>query len=411
MTWLDAVLSALDALRLHKLRSALTMLGLVIGVAAVIAMMAVGAGAREVIIAQIRSLGSNLLVVIPGNITHAGVRLGTGASPTLSDEDAAAITADVPAVQVTAPFISSKAQVIAGNVNWATTLQMIDPGWLEARDWALEQGRLFGSDELARGAQVALLGRTVANTLFPDNDADPVGQTIRIGKVPFQVIGTMARKGQSGFGQDQDDMLLIPLATGQRLGGRNQVKSHSVGAVYIKVRDGENLTDVQDDVTALLRQRHRLQSFQDDDFSVRNLTDLTAAKEASASTLSLLLAAVASVSLGVGGIGIMNIMLVSVTERTREIGIRLALGARRFDLLRQFLLEAVTLTIIGGTVGVLGGLAAAYVISQVAGWPLLVEPSSVLLAVLVSGLIGIFFGWWPAMRAAGLDPINALRNS
>jgi putative ABC transport system permease protein len=411
MTWLDAVLSALDALRLHKLRSALTMLGLVIGVTAVIAMMAVGAGAREQIIAQIRSLGSNLLVVIPGNITQAGVRLGTGASPTLSNEDAAAITADVPAVQVTAPFISAKAQVIAGNANWATTLHMIDPGWLEARDWALEQGRLFGSDELAQGAQVALLGRTVANTLFPDNDADPVGQTIRIGKVPFQVIGTMARKGQSGFGQDQDDMLLIPLATGQRLGGRNQVKSHSVGAVYIKVRDGENLTDVQDDVTALLRQRHRLQSFQDDDFSVRNLTDLTAAKEASASTLSLLLAAVASVSLGVGGIGIMNIMLVSVTERTREIGIRLALGARRFDLLRQFLLEAVTLTIIGGTVGVLGGLAAAYVISQVAGWPLLVEPSSVLLAVLVSGLIGIFFGWWPAMRAAGLDPINALRNS
>jgi putative ABC transport system permease protein len=411
MTWLDAVLSALDALRLHKLRSALTMLGLVIGVTAVIAMMAVGAGAREQIIAQIRSLGSNLLVVIPGNITQAGVRLGTGASPTLSNEDAAAITADVPAVQVTAPFISAKAQVIAGNANWATTLHMIDPGWLEARDWALEQGRLFGSDELAQGAQVALLGRTVANTLFPDNDADPVGQTIRIGKVPFQVIGTMARKGQSGFGQDQDDMLLIPLATGQRLGGRNQVKSHSVGAVYIKVRDGENLTDVQDDVTALLRQRHRLQSFQDDDFSVRNLTDLTAAKEASASTLSLLLAAVASVSLGVGGIGIMNIMLVSVTERTREIGIRLALGARRFDLLRQFLLEAVTLTIIGGTVGVLGGLAAAYVISKMASWPLLVEPSSVLLAVLVSGLIGIFFGWWPAMRAAGLDPIDALRHS
>jgi putative ABC transport system permease protein len=411
MTWLDAVLSALDALRLHKLRSALTMLGLVIGVAAVIAMMAVGAGAREQIIAQIRSLGSNLLVVIPGNITQAGVRLGTGASPTLSDEDAAAITTDVPAVQVTAPFISSKAQVIAGNVNWATTLHMIDPGWLEARDWALEQGRLFGSDELARGAQVALLGRTVANTLFPDNDADPVGQTIRIGKVPFQVIGTMARKGQSGFGQDQDDMLLIPLTTGQRLGGRNQVKSHSVGAVYVKVRDGENLTDAQDDVADLLRQRHRLQSSQDDDFSVRNLADLTAAKEASASTLSLLLAAVASVSLGVGGIGIMNIMLVSVTERTREIGIRLALGARGFDILRQFLLEAVTLTIIGGTVGVLGGLAAAYVISQVAGWPLLVEPSSVLMAVLVSGLIGIFFGWWPAMRAAGLDPIDALRHS
>jgi putative ABC transport system permease protein len=238
-----------------------------------------------------------------------------------------------------------------------------------------------------------------------------VGQTIRVGKVPFFVIGTMAKKGQSAFGQDQDDMLLTPLATGQRLVGRNQVKSHSVGAVYVKVRDGESLADVQDEVTSLLRQRHRLQSFQDDDFSVRNLADLTAAREASASTLSLLLAAVAGVSLAVGGIGIMNIMLVSVTERTREIGIRLALGARGFDILRQFLLEAVTLTIIGGTVGVLGGLATAYAISQGAGWPLLVEPSSVMLAVFVSGLIGVFFGWYPAIRAAKLDPIDALRHT
>ena len=409
MTYFDAILSALDALRLHKLRSALTMLGIIIGVAAVIAMMAVGAGARERVVAQIRSLGSNLLVVIPGNVTQAGVRLGTGASPTLSDEDAAAIVSEISAVQVTAPFTSGKVQVIASGINWATTLYMIDPGYLEARDWALEQGRLFDADELSRGAQVALLGQTVVNTLFPD--VDPVGQTIRVGKVPFFVIGTMAKKGQSAFGQDQDDMLLTPLATGKRLVGRNQVKSHSVGAVYVKVRDGESLADVQDEVTSLLRQRHRLQSFQDDDFSVRNLADLTAAREASASTLSLLLAAVAGVSLAVGGIGIMNIMLVSVTERTREIGIRLALGARGFDILRQFLFEAVTLTIIGGTVGVLGGLATAYAISQGAGWPLLVEPSSVMLAVFVSGLIGVFFGWYPAIRAAKLDPIDALRHT
>jgi putative ABC transport system permease protein len=408
VTYLDAVLSALDALRLHKLRSALTMLGIIIGVSAVIAMMAVGAGAREEVVAQIRSLGSNLLVVIPGNVTQAGVRLGTGASPTLSDEDAA-IVSEISAVQVTAPFISGKVQVIAGGINWATTLYAIDPGFLEARDWALEQGRLFESDELSGGAQVALLGQTVVNTLFPD--VDPVGQTIRVGNVPFQVIGTMAKKGQSGFGQDQDDMLLIPLAAGQRLLGRNQVKSHSVGAVYVKVRDGDSLTDVQDDVTSLLRQRHRLRSFQDDDFSVRNLADVTAAQEASASTLSLLLAAVAGVSLAVGGIGIMNIMLVSVTERTREIGIRLALGARGFDILRQFLLEAGTLTIIGGTIGVLGGLATAFAISQGTGWPLLVEPSSVPLAVFVSGLIGVFFGWYPAIRAARLDPIDALRHT
>jgi putative ABC transport system permease protein len=410
VTYLDAVLSALDALRLHKLRSALTMLGVIIGVAAVIAMMAVGAGARERIVAQIRSLGSNLLVVAPGNVTQAGVRLGAGASPTLSDEDALAIISDIPAVQVTAPFISGKGQVVAGGVNWATTINMIEPSYLEARDWLLEQGRLFESDELSRGAQVALLGQTVAAKLFPD-DVDPVGQIIRVGKVPFQVIGLMTKKGQSAFGQDQDDMLLIPLVAGRRLGGRNQIKSHSVGAIYVKVRDGESLSDVQDEVTDLLRQRHRLQAFQDDDFSVRNLADLMAAREQSVSTLSLLLAAVAGVSLVVGGIGIMNIMLVSVTERTREIGIRLALGARGFDILRQFLLEAVTLTIIGGTVGVLGGLAAAYGISQGAGWPLLVEPSSVVLAVLVSGLIGVFFGWYPAIRAAKLDPIDALRHS
>jgi putative ABC transport system permease protein len=372
--------------------------------------MAVGAGARERIVAQIRSLGSNLLVVAPGNVTQAGVRLGAGASPTLSDEDALAIISDVPAVQVTAPFISGKGQVVAGGVNWATTINMIEPSYLEARDWLLEQGRLFESDELSRGAQVALLGQTVAAKLFPD-DVDPVGQIIRVGKVPFQVIGLMTKKGQSAFGQDQDDVLLIPLVAGRRLGGRNQIKSHSVGAIYVKVRDGESLSDVQDEVTDLLRQRHRLQAFQDDDFSVRNLADLMAAREQSVSTLSLLLAAVAGVSLVVGGIGIMNIMLVSVTERTREIGIRLALGARGFDILRQFLLEAVTLTIIGGTVGVLGGLAAAYGISQGAGWPLLVEPSSVVLAVLVSGLIGVFFGWYPAIRAAKLDPIDALRHS
>jgi putative ABC transport system permease protein len=409
MTLIGAILSALDALRLHKLRSALTMLGIIIGVAAVIAMMAVGAGAREQVVAQIRSLGSNLLVVIPGNVTQAGVRLGTGASPTLSGEDAAAIVSEISAVQVTAPFTSSKAQVIAAGINWATTVYMIDPGYLDARDWALEQGRLFEPDELSRGAQVALLGQTVVNTLFPD--VDPVGQTIRVGKVPFFVIGTMAKKGQSAFGQDQDDMLLIPLATGQRLGGRNQVKSHSVGTVYVKVRDGESLTDVQDDVTSLLRQRHRLQSFQDDDFSVRNLADLTAARESSASTLSLLLAAVAGVSLAVGGIGIMNIMLVSVTERTREIGIRLALGARGFDILRQFLSEAIVLTMIGGAIGVICGLAAAYVISRSASWLLLIEPSSVALAVLFSNLIGVFFGWYPAVRAARLDPIEALRHT
>jgi putative ABC transport system permease protein len=409
MTNFDAVFSALDALRLHKLRSSLTMLGVIIGVAAVIAMMAVGAGAREQVLARIRSLGSNLLIVSPGNVTQAGVRLGAGASPTLSDEDALAIVSDISAVQVTAPFISGKHQVVASGINWATVVNMIDLGYLEARDWALEQGRIFESEELTSGAQVALVGHTTATKLF--SDVDPIGQVLRIGRVPFQIIGLLTKKGQSAFGQDQDDVILIPLVTGQRLGSRNQVKSRSVGSIYVKVREGESLSDVQEEVTSLLRQRHRLQAFQDDDFSVSSLADLTKAKEQSVSTLSLLLAAVAGVSLVVGGIGIMNIMLVNVTERTREIGIRLAIGAKRFDIMRQFLLEAIVLTIIGGTIGVLGGLGVSYTISQVADWPLLVEPSSVALAILVSGLIGVFFGWYPARRASRLDPIDALRHS
>ena len=409
MTNSDAISSALDALRLHKLRSALTMLGVIIGVAAVIAMMAVGAGARERVLAQIRSLGSNLLVISPGNVTKAGVRLGAGASPTLSDEDALAILSDIPAVQVAAPFISGKNQVVAGGINWATVINMINPSYLEARDWALEQGRIFEPEELTGGAQVALLGQTLAAKLF--SDVDPIGQVLRVGSVPFQIIGLLTKKGQSAFGQDQDDVLLIPLVTGQRLGNRNQVKSRSVGGIYVKVREGESLSDVQEEVTSLLRQRHRLQAFQDDDFSARSLADMTAAKEQSVLTLSLLLAAIAGVSLVVGGIGIMNIMLVNVTERTREIGIRLAIGARGFDIMRQFLVEAVILTVIGGTFGVLGGLGVSYVISQVAEWPLLVEPSSVALALLVSGLIGVFFGWYPALRASRLDPIDALRHS
>jgi putative ABC transport system permease protein len=409
MTNFDALFSAFDALRLHKLRSSLTMLGVIIGVAAVIAMMAVGAGAREQVLAQIRSLGSNLLIVSPGNVTQAGVRLGAGASPTVSDEDALAIVSDISAVQVTAPFISGKHQVVASGINWATVINMIDLGYLEAREWALEQGRIFEPEELTSGAQVALLGQTTATKLF--SDVDPIGQVLRVGRVPFQIIGLLTKKGQSAFGQDQDDVLLIPLVTGQRLGSRNQVKSRSVGGIYVKVREGESLPDVQEEVTSLLRQRHRLQAFQDDDFSVSNLADLTKAKEQSVSTLSLLLAAVAGVSLVVGGIGIMNIMLVNVTERTREIGIRLAIGARGFDIMRQFLLEAVMLTIIGGTIGVLGGLGVSYAISQVADWPLLVEPSSVALAVLVSGMIGVFFGWYPAQRASRLAPVDALRQS
>ena len=410
MTLLDAIVSALDALRLHKLRSALTMLGIIIGVAAVIAMVAVGGGAREQVVAQIRSLGANLLIVMPGNVTLGGVRLGSGAAATLTDDDSAAIAKEVPAVQATAPYVRGNVQVIASGTNWATVLFGVDLGWFEAREWDVDSGRVFEQEELSRGAQVALIGQTVVRTLY--GGLDPIGQELRIRNVPFRVIGVMGMKGQSSWGQDQDDVVLIPLNTArQRVLGRNQANARAIGSIYVKVRDGESMSGAEEDAKALLRQRHRLQPGQDDDFSIRNLADIAATREASARTLALLLAAVAGVSLAVGGIGIMNIMLVSVTERTREIGLRLAVGARQRDILRQFLFEATGLAAIGGAIGVLLGVGAAYLISNAAGWPLLIQPASIVLAVAFSGLVGVFFGWYPALRASRLDPIEALRHT
>jgi putative ABC transport system permease protein len=361
-------------------------------------------------VAQIRSLGANLLVVIPGNVTQSGVRLGSGAAPTLTEDDAIAIGREVPTVQVVAPFMRGSGQIIAGGANWASPVYGIDQGWFEAREWEVARGRPFEPDEIARGAQVALLGETVAQNLF--GSVDPVGENIRIRNVPLRVVGVMARKGQSAIGQDQDDVVFVPLnAARQRVLGRNFANARSIGAIYVKVREGESLSSTEEDVKALLRQRHRLQPGQDDDFSIRNLAEIAATREASARTLAWLLAAVAGVSLAVGGIGIMNIMLVSVTERTREIGLRVAVGARRRDIRRQFLFEAAGLAGIGGIVGVVAGVVAAYFIAKAAGWPLLVQTSTIVLAVAFSGLVGVFFGWYPALRASRLDPIEALRHT
>ena len=410
MTHRDAIISAIDALRLNKLRSALTMLGIVIGVAAVIAMVAVGGGAREQVVSQIRSLGSNLLIVTPGNVTAGGVRMGGGAASTLTDEDAAAIMSEVTGVQVTAPNMRGSGQIVAGGMNWAASVFGIDAGWFEARDWEVETGRMFEPEEIARGAQVAIIGQTVARNLY--GGMDPVGEEIRIRNVPLQVIGVMSHMAHTTWGQDQDDVVFVPLNTArQRVLGRNLANARAVGSIYVKVHDGESMSLVEEDVKALLRQRHRIQPGAEDDFTIRNLADIAATREASARTLALLLAAVAGVSLMVGGIGIMNIMLVSVTERTREIGLRLAVGARRRDILRQFLLEASGLSIIGGAIGMLLGVGAAYLISNAAGWPLLIEPGAIVLAVVFSGLVGVFFGWYPALRASKLDPIEALRHT
>jgi putative ABC transport system permease protein len=404
----EAIRSALSAIAGNALRSLLTMLGIVIGVAAVIAMVAIGSGARNLVDRQIRSLGANLAIVTPGNVTQGGARLGAGAASTLSDEDAAAISREIEGVAAAAPFVRGNAQVVAGGANWGTSVYAVDLEYFTAREWDIESGRAFDPEEIRRGEIVVLLGRTVARNLF--GDSDPLDQTIRVRNVPFKVIGVMAPKGQSAFGQDQDDAIFVPLDAGRRrVIGRNYAKDRSVGSIFVKFEREDDIAPGIERMEALLRQRHRLLPDQENDFSVRNLTEVANTASASANTLSLLLAAVAAVSLLVGGIGIMNIMLVSVTERTREIGLRLAVGARPRDILGQFLIEATTLATIGGAIGVGLGVGAAHAIANAAGWPSLISPNAVVVAVVFSGLVGIFFGFYPAQRAARLDPIEALR--
>jgi putative ABC transport system permease protein len=403
----EAFRSALSAIGANALRSLLTMLGIVIGVAAVIAMVAIGSGARNLVDKQIRSLGANLAIVTPGNVTQGGARLGAGAASTLTDEDAASIKREIDGVTAAAPFVRGNAQAVAGASNWGTTVYGVDNDYFAAREWEVESGRGFDPDEIRRGEIVALLGRTVAKNLF--GDQDPAEQTIRVRNVPFKVIGVMDSKGQSAFGQDQDDVIFVPLDAGRRrVIGRNYAKDRSVGSIFIKFDKEEDIVPGIEHVTALLRQRHRTGE-QEDDFAIRNLTEIAQTASASANTLSMLLAAVAAVSLLVGGIGIMNIMLVSVTERTREIGLRLAVGARPRDILGQFLIEATTLATIGGAIGVALGVGTAQGIASAAGWPALVSPNAIVVAVAFSALVGIFFGFYPAQRAAQLDPIEALR--
>jgi putative ABC transport system permease protein len=406
----DSLASAFEALRAHKLRSVLTMLGIVIGVGAVIATVSIGGGAREEVVGRIRSLGANLIVVIPGNITQGGVRLGTGQSATLSDDDARAIEREVAQVQVAAPMMRGGAQVVFGGVNWGTSIFGVENNFFEAREWDIDTGRLFTAEENQRGGQVALLGVTVKNQLFGDDD--PLGQTIRVKNVPFEIIGVLARKGQSAQGQDQDDAVFLPLQSArQRVIGSSRAKTRSVGSIMVKIREGEDMSEAETEVKSLLRQRHRLREGDDDDFTLRNLTDILSTVEASARVLSIGLAAVAGVSLLVGGIGIMNIMLVSVTERTREIGVRMAVGARPRDVMSQFLIEATTLALIGGVAGIAIGTLGAVGVSRFVGWPLYVDVNAIVLAVVVSGLIGILSGFYPAWRASRLDPVEALRSA
>ena len=404
----QSVRIAVNALRVNKLRSVLTMLGIILGVGAVIAMVAVGAGAQARVAEQIQSLGSNLIIVLSGSVNTSGVRLGQGTQLTITEDDADAIQREIPAVQAAAPSSRGSAQIVYGNLNWSTAVHGITPNYMEARDWPVIGGRSLTQEDLDGATKVALLGQTTALNLF--GEADPLGQVIRIKKVPFTVIGLLDRKGQNSWGQDQDDAVLIPISTAKKkVLGVSLANYRSVNAISVKVRPSEDMADAEEQIRALLRQRHKLQPAQDDDFWIRNLSEILQTQEQSSKVMTYLLAAIASVSLLVGGIGIMNIMLVSVTERTREIGLRMAIGACGRDILSQFLVEAITLSLIGGLIGTAFGLAGSELISYFAEWRTLVSAESIAIAFSFSALVGVFFGFYPARKAARLDPIDALR--
>ncbi len=397
---------AFSALTVNKLRSALTVLGIVIGVSAVIAMIAVGAGAKAQITEHIASMGSNLLMIRSGSSTSGGLRMGSGTVPTLTVEDSEAILSEIPSVKYVAPDLPGVAQVVFGNQNWSTSITGTMPEMLEIRNWPLASGRCFTQQEVNGAAKVCLVGWTVMENLF--EGSDPTGQTIRIKNIPFAVVGLLSHKGQSGPGHDHDDTIIIPLTTAQKRLFGAQFPG-MVRGIAVQVKELELIKETERQINALLRQRHRIPPGGDNDFTVRNLTEAMTSAEESANVMSLLLGAIASISLIVGGIGIMNIMLVSVTERTREIGIRIAVGAKSKDILLQFLIESLVLSLMGGLLGIGIGIGGTYVLSSLTEWPTLLSTKAILLSFLFAGSVGVFFGFYPARKASLLDPIEALR--
>jgi putative ABC transport system permease protein len=400
---------ALRALARNKLRSALTMLGIIIGVGAVIAMVAIGNGANKQIQDQIASMGSNLLMVGSGSVNRGGMRMGAGATKSLVYEDALAIQRESPAVAAVAAASQTTGQIVFGNDNWSTGIIGTEPQYFEIRNWPIASGSAFDQQQVDQNANVVVIGETVRKNLF--GATDPIGQTVRIntrtgGSLPFTVIGLLQPKGTApGMGQDQDDQVFIPLTTLQKkMTGETWLRFMMVSAVSLQAS-----TAAEQQITALLRDRHRIRAGMDDDFFVRNMKDIADSAEQASQVMTILLASIASVSLIVGGIGIMNIMLVSVTERTREIGIRIAIGATEEDVQRQFLIEAFVLSVIGGAIGIIVGMLASFIISHQFKWPVLISPSSIVVAALFSMAIGIFFGYYPARKASQLDPIDALR--
>jgi putative ABC transport system permease protein len=409
MNLLSALRSAWRALAANTLRSILTMLGIIIGVAAVITMIAVGRGATERVQAQMKGLGSNIMLVLPGGVSQAGVRLGAQTRQRLTEEDALAIALEVPEVQVAAPTSRTTGQLVAGNINWGTNIFGVTNEYLEARDWGLASGRMFDAAELSGSAKVAWIGATAARELF--GDEDPLEQVVRVRGVPMKVVGVLLPKGQNSNGQDQDDVLMIPISTlrNRIWGGDTTSRLKRVWSISVKVREGQDMKVAEEGIKDLLRQRFKVQPGAEDPFTVRNLTEILQAQEEASRVMTLLLAAVAGISLVIGGIGIMNIMLVSVTERTREIGLRMAVGARPRDILNQFLIEAVTLSLVGGAIGVLLGAVSTWAVGNFAGWQVSMTLGSIALAAGFSAVVGVFFGFYPARRASRLLPIQALR--
>jgi putative ABC transport system permease protein len=394
---------ALQSILKNKTRAMLTMLGIVIGVAAVILMVAVGYGARSRIHEQINNLGTNMIVVTPGASTSSGVSQGAQAFATLTLADADKIRGEAQTVVAVSPVIIGRSQVIAAGGNWRTMVNGVDTDYQTIRDWQMDQGAFFGPDDVRGARGVAVLGRTVALRLFADGGA--VGQEIQVGALRFKVTGVLAPKGQTASGSDSDDVILIPYTTAAtRLTGRPRIPQ-----ILASTASEGDIPAAQDEIRALLREAHRIGVDDEDDFTVRNQTDLAAAAESSTRVMTLLMAAIASISLLVGGIGIMNIMLVSVTERTREIGIRLAIGARGSDVLTQFLVESIVMGTLGGAAGLVVGIAGAEVLAHFTGWETVISPLVMVVAVGFSGAVGVFFGYYPARKAAALNPIEALR--
>ena len=401
----NTVRIAARAIRRNKVRSILTMLGVIIGVASVIAMIALGSGARAAIDQQIQSQGTNVIYVSAGSFGRGPgtVRQGAGSVSTLTLEDAQAIAQQVSTVDRMSPMVRGRVQVVAGNQNWNTSIESGNEDYVTIRNWPITSGANFTARDVLVAEKVCLLGATVVQNLFPDQD--PVGQVIRVKNLPFRILGVLAAKGQGQFGQDQDDLIVAPYTTVQK----KVLGIPSIQQVLVSAVSSDAVEPTATEITQLLRQRHRIANPEDDDFTVRTVEEMAATRVEMARTMTLLLMSVASVSLLVGGIGIMNIMLVSVTERTREIGLRMAVGARTRDILRQFLAEAVGLSVVGGALGVLLGIGASQGLTRFLAWPTSITTASILIAFAFAGAVGVFFGYYPARKAANLDPIEALR--